>query len=391
MAQQSFSTKAGTPINAPIALAAGDGFARSVIIGNTTSQWCEVAGVAQPIPPNSPAAVYPLQSGTTNAIVTWLTPSGYTPNPLDATQVATFTFTSDVLPPSPPQAGFANPVPQQLLQTAAGATSFTTTVGGVGSASFTVPSGTQSVMVVWQTLTATATQPSAVGVFDSSGKKLTWGNISMPTPSILADTNMIVPVSNLVTPTIYVEVSSPATVQHRVWVLAYQTPAAVAAAIAGSDIMVPVFTEAGVSLGVFFPTVPSVQVNNAAIIPDTALSTVASFGPGAGTTTTIFNLFDTVGHRYIYEWTMDCAAVAAAAAGSAMFMSIKGHTSGAASNILCCSALNSLLARDLLKNVLDVQFWLNPATDPKYDITLTNNSAVGGSGTCRLINGPTTP
>jgi hypothetical protein len=72
--------------------------ARTVQVHNLTASWLYVPDAGQPVPPFTYGAVLPLQ-GTSQARVSWATPSGITPATV-GTGTTTFLWLEDALPPS---------------------------------------------------------------------------------------------------------------------------------------------------------------------------------------------------------------------------------------------------------------------------------------------------
>jgi hypothetical protein len=96
VAQQTYTTAAGTAISKPLPFPA-----RTALISNNSSAWCSVPGNGWPIPPWQNGVVLPLAATTQTASLAWGPPAGILPIPIDTSQGLVGIWTDHDLPFDP--------------------------------------------------------------------------------------------------------------------------------------------------------------------------------------------------------------------------------------------------------------------------------------------------
>lgn len=136
--QATFYVTEGTPLNQSLGFVA-----RSVIIDNLTSSWLYVPTASRFVPPYQYAATLTI-SGSDAADITWPVPTGIVAGPA-GNGSAICTFVSDALAPNIGQPIYTNIPPQ--------------TLGGLlgVAATFTLPTGCQSLLITSKSNTDTVT------------------------------------------------------------------------------------------------------------------------------------------------------------------------------------------------------------------------------------------
>lgn len=381
----------------------------TVLCTNPGDFWIYISNIRQWIPPNTPNASYRWNGDMFTEIHTDLTPThqlGYTPGTNQSDQPALLTFTND---PSIVPTGASNqyktvqypPTLVGSFTTVSGGTNqhFPTAVnGGVpGLDTYLLPAGTQSVIVVWSGLAFAPSVPIVLIVGNSDGS-IFWGGFNETpgsgTGGSFSDSVFQCPVATAVDNGIRILINETNQAQ-KYWVLASPVPVAETVTIAGSDIAVAVNVQQVNGAQVSTAGVPvtnglnpGANLNETTFLPPATTIAVSSGGAAGGGNAVIVATLDTIADRYI--WRMGFTAAGGGAGQGAAFISIKGHTSGTLKNILAVVTVgtNVAIAEDNLTQVFDVQSFLLPGTDAKYDI-IYNSSTILSNGTVSIYTAST--